>query len=63
MVDLGGGGRVESDKIDPAVGLSDVVRVGGESGKNQPLCTIHAASDEAAEAAAQAVLQAMTIGD
>ena len=62
VVDMGGGRRVETDKIDPAVGLSDVVGLGVKVAKNQPLCTIHAASEEAAEAAAQAVLGAMTIG-
>jgi len=62
VVDMGGGRRVETDKIDPAVGLSDVLGLGVKVAKNQPLCTIHAASEEAAEVAAQAVLGAMTIG-
>lgn len=62
VVDMGGGRRVETDKIDPAVGLSDVLGLGVKVAKNQPLCTIHAASEEDAEAAAQAVLGAMSIG-
>jgi len=44
------------------VGLTDVVSLGAKIAQNQPLCTIHAASDEAAEEAAQAILQAITIG-
>ena len=63
VVDMGGGRRVETDRIDPSVGLSDVVRLGAKIEVNQPLCTIHAASDAAAEAAAQAVLAAISIGD
>ena len=62
VVGLGGGRRVESDRINPAVGLTDVVSLGAKIEQNQPLCTIHAASDEAAEEAAQAILQAITIG-
>lgn len=62
VVALGGGRRVESDRINPAVGLTDVVSLGAKIAQNQPLCTIHAASDEAAEEAAQAILQAITIG-
>jgi thymidine phosphorylase len=62
VVGLGGGRRVQSDRINPAVGLTDVVSLGAKIAQNQPLCTIHAASDEAAEEAAQAILQAITIG-
>lgn len=62
VVGLGGGRRVESDRINPAVGLTDVVSLGAKIAQNQPLCTIHAASDEAAKEAAQAILQAITIG-
>lgn len=63
VVDMGGGRRVETDRIDPSVGLSDVVRLGAKIEVNQPLCTIHAASDAAAETAALAVLAAISIGD
>lgn len=62
VVEMGGGRRVETDRINPAVGLSDVVRLGAKVTRDQPLCTIHAASDEDAEVAAQAVLAAITIG-
>lgn len=63
VVGLGGGRKVETDKIDPAVGLSDVVRLGTKVDRGQPLATVHAASEEAAEAAAQSVLQAISLGD
>lgn len=62
VVALGGGRRVECDSINPAVGLTDVISLGAKVAQNQHLCTIHAASDDAAEEAAQAVLQAITIG-
>lgn len=62
VVDLGGGRRVETDRIHPAVGITDMVRLGQFVEKNQPLCVVHAASDTAAEAAANAVHRAVTIG-
>lgn len=63
VVDLGGGRRVETDKIDPAVGLTDVISLGAQVTKGQPLATVHARDEASAEAAAQAVLAALTIGD
>ena len=63
VVDLGGGRKVETDRIKPAVGLSDVVGLGARVERGQPLATVHASDEEAAERAAQAVLSAMTIGD
>ncbi|WP_296425230.1 thymidine phosphorylase [Yoonia sp.] len=63
VVDLGGGRRVETDRVDPSVGVTDVVRLGNQVAKGQPLCTVHAASEAAAEQAAQAVRRAITIGD
>ena len=63
VVALGGGRRVETDRIDPSVGLSGVVALGDPVAKGQPLCTLHAASEDAAEFAARAVQQAITIGD
>jgi thymidine phosphorylase len=63
VVALGGGRAVETDRINPAVGLTEVVALGQTVAKNQPLAVIHAATEEAAEQAAQAVLMAVTIGD
>jgi len=63
VVALGGGRRVETDRIDPAVGLTDVVSLGDVVTVGQPLCTLHGATEDAAEEAAQAVRAAITIGD
>ncbi|MBY6115240.1 thymidine phosphorylase [Mameliella alba] len=63
VVDLGGGRRVETDQVNPAVGLSDVVRLGTRLSRGQPLCRVHAAREEQAAAAALAVIKAVTLGD
>lgn len=63
VVALGGGRRVESDRIDPSVGLSEVATLGQKITKGEPLAVIHAADEDRAEAAAQRVLKAMVIGD
>ena len=61
VVALGGGRVVESDQINPAVGLSNVVRLGAKIGKGAPLAVIHAMRPDDAEGAAHAVRQAITI--
>ncbi|MCC7321976.1 MAG: thymidine phosphorylase [Rubellimicrobium sp.] len=61
VVALGGGRRVESDRVDPAVGLSDLVPVGTRVTRGDPLATIHARSEADAEQAAAAVLSALII--
>ncbi|WP_372886174.1 thymidine phosphorylase [Shimia sp.] len=61
VVLLGGGRRVETDRIDPAVGLSDVPRLGARVAKGQPMLRIHAADAGTAEAAAERVLRAIRI--
>ena len=63
VVGLGGGRRVETDKVDPRVGLTDVVRIGTAVSPGDPLCVLHAADVDGAEAAAQKVQAAFTIGD
>ncbi|MBQ2260616.1 MAG: thymidine phosphorylase [Loktanella sp.] len=63
VVALGGGRRVESDRIDPSVGLTDVVGLSDRVEKGQPLCTLHAATQDSAQQAALAVQAAITIGD
>ncbi|MCC1493995.1 thymidine phosphorylase [Cognatishimia sp. F0-27] len=62
VVALGGGRQVETDQIDPMVGLSDVVRIGDKVEKGQPLVTIHAARSEQADAAEAAVRGAIRFG-
>ncbi len=63
VVAMGGGRRVETDRIDPAVGLTDVVRLGAYVERGQPLATIHARDAATAEGAAQGVLGAIVIGE
>ncbi len=62
VVELGGGRQVEDDVIDPAVGLSGIVRLGDKVDKGAPLAVVHAAREDAARRAADAVLKAITIG-
>ena len=63
VVALGGGRRVESDRIDPAVGLSGLVPLGEMVTGSDPIALIHAADEAAAEAAEAAVRRAFVIGD
>lgn len=63
VVSLGGGRRVETDRVDPSVGITDMRGVGDVVGRGDPLCTIHAATEEAAEQAAIAIRAAVTLGD
>ena len=62
VVALGGGRQVESDVVDPAVGLTDVVRLGARVDKGQPLARVHARREGQADAAAAAVTRAITLG-
>ncbi len=61
VVALGGGRQVEDDVIDPAVGLSDIARLGDRIDKGAPLAIVHAAREDAARRAAEAVKKAITI--
>ncbi|SLN42721.1 thymidine phosphorylase [Pseudooctadecabacter jejudonensis] len=63
VVRMGGGRQVETDRINPSVGLSDVVEVGQSVSRGDPLLTIHAADEDSAIATARDVLAAITIGD
>lgn len=60
VVHLGGGRLVENDKVDPAVGISDLVRLGQSVSQGETLARIHAARESAALKAETAVLQALT---
>jgi thymidine phosphorylase len=62
VVHMGGGRTVETDMIDPAVGLSDVVRLGQRVEKGEPLARVHAAREDQAEAAVQVVTRAIALG-
>lgn len=63
VVQLGGGRSVESDLIDPSVGLSDVVQLGDRVVRGQPLARVHAARESQADQAVDAVRAAISIGE
>ena len=63
VITLGGGRRIETDRINPAVGLSSIARIGARLAPGDPLCLIHAA-DEVGLAAAEAELsEAFTLSE
>ena len=63
VVHLGGGRLRGGDRINPAVGLSDLAGLGEDIGAGQPLCMVHAATEAAADAAVLAVQAAYLMGD
>jgi thymidine phosphorylase len=63
VVHLGGGRLKETDRIDPAVGLTEVVRRGQSVERGDPLALVHARDEEAARRAAEAVRAAIRIGE
>ncbi|MBN9243007.1 MAG: thymidine phosphorylase [Mesorhizobium sp.] len=62
VVELGGGRRRPDDKVDPAVGLTELLPVGAEVRVGDALALVHARSQEQAEAAIAAVREAYAIG-
>ncbi|ABL70314.1 thymidine phosphorylase [Paracoccus denitrificans] len=63
VVALGGGRLHAGDRIDPRVGLAELLRIGEEAGPGRPLALVHAASDAAADAAVATVAAAYLLGD
>ncbi len=63
VVHMGGGRLKGGERIDPSVGYSEIVALGAEVAKGQPLARLHAASERAAQAAEKAFLGAVTVGD
>jgi len=63
VVAMGGGRQVETDTIDPAVGLTDVVRLGTKVTEGQPIARVHASRESKAERAGRDVKGAITIED
>ncbi len=61
IVTLGGGRHRLTDKIDPGVGLTNLVGIGESVSRDQPLAVVHAASDSDAEIASAAIGDAVTI--
>ena len=63
VVGLGGGRRVESDQINPAVGLRNVVTLGCWVERGDLLAQVHAARSGHAERAVQQVRQAVRLSE
>lgn len=61
VVALGGGRRRVDDRIDPSVGLSGLKSIGEPVVHGEPLAWVHAASEEAWQAAASALRRAFQI--
>lgn len=62
VVHLGGGRLRQDDRINPSVGLSELIGLGEEIGAGVPLCMVHAATEDAADAAVRAVQAAYRVG-
>ena len=60
---LGGGRRVESARIDHAVGFSALAPVGTEVGPDRPLAIVHARDEPAFAAAAASLRSALVVGE
>jgi thymidine phosphorylase len=63
VVELGGGRRKASDRIDHRVGFSGVVSLGQWVERGQPLARVHAAHEVDAEAAVARLQQCIRIGE
>lgn len=63
VVSMGGGRLVGDDKINPAVGLSDIVRLGSYIEKDAPLAVVHCEKEDQGQAFCEAVRDAITVGD
>jgi thymidine phosphorylase len=63
VLDLGGGRKGRDDAIDPRVGLTDIAGPGEAVGPDRPLAVVHAASEEAAQAAIAALRAAYMVGE
>ncbi len=63
LVELGGGRKVAGERLDLAVGLTDVAAIGTRVGKDRPLATVHARTAEQVHRAAQALTDAVHLAD
>jgi thymidine phosphorylase len=63
VIELGGGRRVASDKIDHAVGLTDLAGRSARVGRDRPLAVIHARDEAAFERASATLRQAYHLGE
>ena len=60
---LGAGRAKAADKIDPAVGVSGLVKIGERVESGAPLCVIHANNEEALSEAKAILAKAISIGE
>lgn len=63
VIELGGGRRVASDRIDHRVGLSALLGRGARTDRSMPLCLVHAADAASFERAAAIVRSAYVLGE
>jgi thymidine phosphorylase len=63
VIDLGGGRRRPQDSIDHRVGFSDLLPLGTKVTAGDPIATVHAADEDAAERAAASLLDSYRISD
>ncbi|WP_292898374.1 thymidine phosphorylase [Nitratireductor sp.] len=63
VIGLGGGRRTPQDTIDHSVGFTDLLPLGAETKHGEPLCMVHASSEESARRAARIVSSAYDITD
>ena len=63
VVEMGGGRMIETDKIDPSVGLSEFASLGQRIEAGQPICMIHAADEASADMVEAVLKQSVTISE
>lgn len=63
VVELGGGRRRPEDSVNPAVGLTSMVRIGDRLEAGEPLCLIHSTDKDRAESVKAAVRSAVRVAD
>ncbi|MGL4355356.1 MAG: thymidine phosphorylase [Aeromonas popoffii] len=63
VVAMGGGRRAAGDKLDYAVGLTDVIRLGQSVDADKPIALLHAQTEDQFAQAASMVQAAVKIGD
>lgn len=62
-LDLGAGRARAEDAIDPAVGISRVVKVGEPISHGDPLCLLHVNGEDRLKAARDRILDSIAISD
>lgn len=63
VIELGGGRRVASDRIDHAVGLTELAGTGALVGRDRPLAVIHARDEASFSRAAEILRASYRLGD